>query len=136
MFKDATPTTISNYCQEFSERRLHSPAVRVDSPTRSSGSEAFSEALLASDAICAIVRDWPTHSITRSCPFIVCALWAPACIQLLVKTFAGSAWELAEKASLSLRILTMAMEQVAEYYGLGRSILCRHNPLTFLFALP
>ncbi|RFU28510.1 hypothetical protein B7463_g7830, partial [Scytalidium lignicola] len=123
MFKGATPTTILTYCQEFSEQHLYCSGLEGRSPARSPGGQAFFEALVASDTICAIVRDWPTHYIRRSSPFIVCGLWAPACIQLLVKTFAGSAWDLAEKTSLSLRILTMAMEQLAEYWGIARLIL-------------
>ena len=94
---------------------------------RSLESEAFAEAHRASDAICSIVRDWSTHSIARSCPFIAGALWPSACIQLLVKSFAGDCSELAEKASLSLRILTMAMEQFAEFWGLGHHLLSRFN---------
>ena len=118
MFKGATPAHIFNYCQDMSQRHPSG-----EPTARSPGSQAFFQALIASDAICAMVRDWPTESIIRTCPFITCALWAPACIQLLVKSFAGCAKEIAEKASLSLRILTIAMEKFAEYWGLGRLIL-------------
>lgn len=124
MFSGATPTTIFNYCRDISKERSNISRKEEDIAMSSSGAQAFFNALRASDAICAIVRDWPTDSIVRTCPFIVNALWLPACIQLLVKSFADSAWQLAEKATLSLRILTMAMEQFAEHWGLGRLVLC------------
>lgn len=123
MFSGATPTTIFNYCQDISKERSNISRNEGNAVNSSSGAQAFFDALRASDAICAIVRDWPTDSIVRTCPFIVYALWLPACVQLLVKSFAESAWELAEKATLSLRILTMTMEQFAEHWGLGRLVL-------------
>lgn len=51
------------------------------------------------------------------------ALWAPACIQLMVKAFATSTWELREKALISFQALRSGMEQFAEYWGLGQAIL-------------
>jgi hypothetical protein len=124
MFQDATPTTIANYCQLFSERKSQAHRDSELFP----GFQAFVKALTAADTICTIVRDWPSHVVPRSSPFISCALWGAACIQLLVKTFAGSCQELAERASLSLRILTLAMEESAEYWALGQSILCMYPP--------
>jgi hypothetical protein len=123
MFKGVTAAAVSDYCRNCSEWLLSSRE-EDHHMARSIGSQKFFEAVLASDTVCAIARDWPAHLIHRSSPFIICALWAPACIQLLVKAFATSNWELREKASLSLQILTFAMEQFAEYWGLGHVILC------------
>lgn len=129
-FKDATLSKIFLYCQDISIRHSDRDRPPENGIVRSPESQAFAEALRASDAICSIVRDWPTHSIARSSPFIAGALWVPACVQLLVKSFAGASLGIAEKASLSLRILTMAMEQFAEFWGLGHYLLGKSNALT------
>lgn len=135
MFKAATPSTFFHYCEDMADGRSNSESSPENSIVKTLGSQAFSAMLSASDAICSAVRDWSTHSIARSCPFIVVGLWAPACLQLLVKSFAGAGSALAEKASLSLRILTMAMEQFAEFSGIGQSLLGR-SPPTHLVELP
>lgn len=113
---------ISLYCQGISNERSGVYHLSGNG-TLSPDSRAFAEAHRASDAVCSIILDWPTRSIARSAPFIGGALWASACIQLLVKAFAGANLGLAEKASLSLRILTMAMEQFAQFWGLGHYLL-------------
>lgn len=86
-------------------------------------SQKLYEAIFASDTICAIVKDWPSDVVQRSAPFIIYALWTPACIQLLVKAFATS-WDVREKASLSVQSLTSVMELIADYWGLGQLALC------------
>ncbi|SPO06597.1 uncharacterized protein DNG_09287 [Cephalotrichum gorgonifer] len=122
-FKNATPSTISLYCRDISIAPSGWEHPSGSGMMISPECQAFAEAHRASDAVCSIIRDWPTHSIARSAPFIAGALWAPACIQLLVKALAGANSGLAEKASLSLRILTMAMEQFAQFWGLGHYLL-------------
>jgi hypothetical protein len=127
MFKGATAATISSYCQHFSKQRVHHSGIEDDNLETLPGAQAFCEALSASDSICAIVRDWPTNSIIHTCPWIITAFWAPASILLLVKSFADC--DMAERASDSLRTLFMAMEQMAEYWGFCRFILCMSNIL-------
>ncbi|KAB8074398.1 fungal-specific transcription factor domain-containing protein [Aspergillus leporis] len=85
---------------------------------KSPKSRTFSKALYASDVVCSPVRDWPTDSMA---PFFFIAplLWAPACLQLLVKSSTAAWPELMERASLSLRILTIRIEQCADFWGLG-----------------
>lgn len=119
MFKDVTPAILFSYYEDLSKERsttgiLHAKRLR----NKSAGSLAFSKALYASDIVCLAVRDQPTHSMA---PFFFIAplLWAPACFQLLVKS-STTAWpELMERASLSLRILTMRIEQCADFWELG-----------------
>lgn len=136
MFKAVTPSTFFHYCQDIADEPSNPNQSPENSIERTLGSQAFSAVLCASDAICSIVRDWSTHSIARSCPFIVGALWTPACLQLLIKTFVGARSALGEKASLSLKVLTMAMEQFAEFSGLGQFLLGRSQiRFNFYFAL-
>ena len=123
MAEDATADTVSKYCQSFSDKMLHTSGIQDENPPISTGAQAFCEALSASNAICDIVRDWPTNSIIHTCPFIIGGLWAPAAIQLLSKTFAGPGRDLAEKATVSLSSLVMTIEHMAEYWGLCRNIL-------------
>ncbi|KAJ9217475.1 transcriptional regulator family: Fungal Specific TF [Paecilomyces variotii] len=118
-FGDVNATAASDYCRNYSTW-LSSP---VKASTEFSESRRFYEAILSSDVICDIVRNWPRHSICRTCPLIMFALWAPACIQLMVKAFATSTWELREKALISFQALRSGMEQFAEYWGLGQAIL-------------
>jgi hypothetical protein len=129
LFKSATAATISSYCRHYSKQSVHPSGTEDGNLDTLPGAQAFCEALSASNSICAIVRDWPTNSIIHTCPWIITALWAPASILLLVKSFADCASDLAESASVSLRILFMAMEQMAEYWGFCRFILCMSNML-------
>jgi hypothetical protein len=119
----ATPALISDYCRQYYELCTFRLERKFDRRGIPSGSEAFFQALSASDSICAIVRDWPTYSIIRSSPMIIGALSAPASIQLLVKQFSDRTGTLAEKASFALRNLTLVMEQAAEYWELSALIL-------------
>jgi hypothetical protein len=137
MFKDATVATISSYCRHHSKQSLHPSGTDDDNLDTFSRAQAFCEALSASNSICAIVRNWPTNSIIHTCPWIITALWAPASILLLVKSFADCASDMAESASVSLRILFMAMEQMAEYWGCCRFILCTSKHVRpFLAQIP
>jgi hypothetical protein len=123
MVQDATAETISSYCQYFSKQSLEPSCIENDNASILPCAQAFSDALSASNAICAIVRDWPTNSIIRTSPFIIGGLLAPAIIQMLAKTFSGRASNLAEKASVSLQSLAITIEHMAEYWGLCRCIL-------------
>jgi hypothetical protein len=123
MVQDVTAETISSYCQDFSRHSLDPSSRENGHASILPGSQAFSDALSASNAICTIVRDWPTNSIIHTSPFIIGGLLAPAAIQMLAKTFSGRASNLAEKASVSLRSLVIAIEHMAEYWGLCRCIL-------------
>lgn len=123
MVQDNAVETVSRYCQYFSKQGQDPSGIGDDNPSMLSGSQAFLEALSASNAICTIVTDWPTNSIIHTCPFIIGGLWAPAAIQLLAATFASPASDLAEKAQVSLKSLVMTMEHMSEYWGLCRQIL-------------
>lgn len=142
MFEGFNEATAPGYCHSFSEW-LSSTTEQDQNATTSSQSRKFFEAIRASDNICGMIRNCPSHIIHRSSPLIVVGLWAPASIQFLVKIFATSNWELREKASLSLQTLVSAMEQFAEYSVLCQIVLsphivsnwkvssnCRHSPLS------
>jgi hypothetical protein len=129
MFKGATIATISGYCRNFSTQNMHASRMEDNNTATLSGVQAFSVALSASNSICAIVQNWPSNSIIHTCPWIISALWTPASILLLVKSFSDPASDLAERASVSLSILIVTMEQMAEYWGFCRFILCMSNNL-------
>jgi hypothetical protein len=119
MFKNATPGNLFTYYQDLSKERSTMGIPFANHPRhKTPESRAFSKALYVSDVICSTIRDQPTDSMG---PFFFIAplLWAPACLQLLVKSSTAAWPELMERASLSLRILTMRMEQCAEFWGLG-----------------
>ncbi|KAH8802949.1 fungal-specific transcription factor domain-containing protein [Xylogone sp. PMI_703] len=123
MYQGIAATTALDYRGKY-RRWLSSKDEEASCKTHTVAAKTkFFKALQASDTICAIVKDWPTRFIHRTCPFIVFGLWAPACIQLLVKASALDAWELRDEASLSLQAIISAMEQFAEYGGLGRAVL-------------
>jgi hypothetical protein len=130
MFKGATTATISSYCRNFSTQNLHPSGMEDNNTAILSGLQAFSEAISASNSICTIVHNWQTNSIIHTCPWIISALWAPASILLLVKSFSDPDSDLAERASVSLSSLIVAMEQMAEYWGFCQFILCMSNSLT------
>ncbi|KAL7947741.1 fungal-specific transcription factor domain-containing protein [Trichoderma barbatum] len=117
-FQRATPSDIFMYCRDLSRQRRQGN----DNAT-SPEAKAFSLALSASEAVCSILRDSSAEDVARSCPYLAYTLWVPACLQLLVKLFTRADPELAEKASLSLQILTMTLERFAEYSGLGQFVL-------------
>ena len=87
--------------------------------------QAFFNALSASKAICSIVRDWPSKYIIHTSPLVGGGILMAAFVQLLVKRFARGTSDMAETASLSLRLLIMVVEQLGEYWGLCRTKLCR-----------
>jgi hypothetical protein len=119
MFKNTTPANLFTFYQDLSRERstLGLPPANCLFH-KSPKSRTFSKALYASDVVCSPVRDWPTDSMA---PFFFIAplLWAPACLQLLVKSSTAAWPELMERASLSLRILTIRIEQCADFWGLG-----------------
>ncbi|KAH9204442.1 fungal-specific transcription factor domain-containing protein [Leptodontidium sp. 2 PMI_412] len=120
--EDLSPATIADDCTRYLDG-LSSWEGRSSTGPKTTESCTFSDAIMASNNICTIVSDWPSDFIQRSSPLVVCTLWAPAAIQLLIKAFSTSNWELREKASLSLQILTSAMQRFAEYSGLAEAIL-------------
>ncbi|KAJ4865101.1 fungal specific transcription factor domain-containing protein [Trichoderma breve] len=117
-FKHATPSDIFNLCHDLSRRRRQGNDNGTSPETK-----AFSRALSASETVCSILRDSSADDVPRSCPYPASVLWVPACLQLLVKLFTRADPELAERASLSLQILTMTLERFAEFSGLGRFVL-------------
>ncbi|KAL6807494.1 fungal-specific transcription factor domain-containing protein [Trichoderma sp. SZMC 28013] len=117
-FKHATPSDIFNICHDLSRQRRQGN----DNGT-SPEAKAFSRALSASETVCSILRDSSADDVPRSCPYLASVLWVPACLQLLVKLFTRADPELAERASLSLQILTMTLERFAEFSGLGQFVL-------------
>ncbi|KAL7955537.1 fungal-specific transcription factor domain-containing protein [Trichoderma compactum] len=121
-FSDATAP---DYCQSYS-KWLSSRIEHERYSMRPSQSRKFFETIRASDNICGAIKHCPSHVIHRSSPLVVVGLWAPACIQFLVKIFATSNGELRDKASLSLQTLVSAMEQFSEYSGLGQIVLSPH----------
>lgn len=120
ILKDATPAILFSYYEDLSKERSTTGIPLVNHlRNKSAGYRAFSKALYASDIVCLTVRDQPTDLMA---PFFFIAplLWAPTCFQLLVKS-STTAWpELMERASLSLSILTMRIEQSAEFWELGQ----------------
>ncbi|KAL7904280.1 hypothetical protein GGI35DRAFT_489989 [Trichoderma velutinum] len=124
MFEGFNDATAPDYCQSYS--KWLSSRVEQDRCTmRPSQSRKFFETICASDNICGAIKHCPSHIIHRASPLAVVSLWAPACIQFLVKIFATSNGELREKASLSLQTLESAMEQFSEYSGLCQIVLTR-----------
>ncbi|PTB60589.1 hypothetical protein M431DRAFT_489355 [Trichoderma harzianum CBS 226.95] len=117
-FKHATPSDIFNICRDLSRQRRQGN----DNGT-SPEAKAFSRALFASETVCSILRDSSADDVPRSCPYLASVLWVPTCLQLLVKLFTRADPELAERASLSLQILTMTLERFAEFSGLGQFVL-------------
>lgn len=112
---------MASYCRYYSTGIfLQEGTAIADLPTEL---HAFCDAVTASNAVCAIVGDWPSYLVHRASPLLSYTLWAPAAIQLMIKAFATSNWELREKASLSLQVLTQAMKQFAEYSGIAESLL-------------
>ncbi|KAL7943907.1 fungal-specific transcription factor domain-containing protein [Trichoderma barbatum] len=124
MFEGFNDATAPVYCQSYSEW-LSSTTEQDRDATRHSQSGKFFETIRASDNICGMIKKCPSYIIHRSSPLIAVGLWAPACIQFLVKIFSASNWELREKASLSLQTLVSAMEQFAEYSALCQIVLAR-----------
>jgi hypothetical protein len=123
-FAGAEPSDIFIYCRDVSQQRRQNSFV---TPT-SEASKAFSLALSSSDIICSLIRDLSAEDVARCNPYLASTLWVPLCLQLLVKLFTRADPELAEKASLSLKILTMTLERFAEFSGLAQSLLS-----TFVF---
>ncbi|QYS93350.1 Fungal_trans domain-containing protein [Trichoderma simmonsii] len=117
-FKHATPSDIFNICRDLSRQRRQGN----DNGT-SPEAKAFSRALSASETVCSILRDSSADDVPRFCPYLASVLWVPTCLQLLVKLFTRADPELAERASLSLQILTMTLERFAEFSGLGQFVL-------------
>ncbi|KAL5085110.1 hypothetical protein Trisim1_010898 [Trichoderma cf. simile WF8] len=125
MFEGFNDATAPDYCQKYS-KWLSSRIEQDRYSMRPSQSRKFFETIRASDNICGAIKHCPSHIIHRSSPLIVVSLWAPACIQFLVKIFATSNGELREKASLSLQTLVSTMEQFSEYSGLCQIVLSLH----------
>ncbi|KAM6478598.1 fungal-specific transcription factor domain-containing protein [Trichoderma sp. SZMC 28011] len=125
MFEGFNDATAPDYCQSYS-KWLSSRIEQDRYSMRPSQSLKFFESIRASDNICGAIKHCPSHIIHRSSPLIVVSLWAPACIQFLVKIFATSNGELRDKASLSLQTLVSAMEQFQEYSGLCQIVLSLH----------
>lgn len=121
-FTGATPSDIFTYCRDVSQQRRNSFVVAT------SGSKAFSLALSSSDTICSIIRDLSAEDVACCNPYLAYTLWVPSCLQLLVKLFTRADPELAEKVSLSLKILTMTLERFAEFSGLGQFVLSMLQP--------
>ncbi|KAL6836237.1 fungal-specific transcription factor domain-containing protein [Trichoderma sp. SZMC 28015] len=117
-FKHATPSDIFNICRDLSRQRRQG-----NDNSTSPEAKAFSRALSASETVCSILRDSSADDVPRSCPYLASVLWVPTCLQLLVKLFTRADPELAERASLSLQILTMTLERFAEFSGLGQFVL-------------
>ncbi|KAL7804506.1 fungal-specific transcription factor domain-containing protein [Trichoderma afarasin] len=117
-FKHATPSDVFNICRDMSRQRRLGNDIGT-----SPDAKAFSRALSASETVCSILRDSSADDVPRSCPYLASVLWVPACLQLLVKLFTRADPELAERASLSLQILTMTLERFAEFSGLGQFVL-------------
>ncbi|KAK4080542.1 transcriptional regulator family: Fungal Specific TF [Trichoderma harzianum] len=119
-FKHATPSDIFNICRDLSRQRRQGNGNGTTPEAK-----AFSRALSASETVCSILRDSSADDVPRSCPYLASVLWVPTCLQLLVKLFTRADSELAERASLSLQILTMTLERFAEFSGLGQFVLSR-----------
>ncbi|PKK52267.1 hypothetical protein CI102_2338, partial [Trichoderma harzianum] len=146
MFEGFNDATAPDYCQSYS-KWLSSRIEQDRYSMRPSQSRKFFETIRASDNICGAIKHCSSHIIHRSSPLIVVSLWAPACIQFLVKIFATSNGELRDKASLSLQTLVSAMEQFSEYSGLCQIVLslyflsswktlsnCHHSTLPRVYA--
>jgi hypothetical protein len=116
MSKDTNISGLSFICQNYSKWPF---SQREDGLPDKEKFQTLFQAILASDTICSVVKDWPSDALQRSSPLAIYALWAPACIQILVKAFATS-WELREKSSLSIQSLKFAMKQIADYWGIGQ----------------
>ncbi|PNP49572.1 hypothetical protein THARTR1_09894 [Trichoderma harzianum] len=117
-FKYATPSDMFTICHDLSRQRRQGN----DNGT-SPQARAFSRALSASETVCSILRESSVDDVPRSCPYLAPALWVPTSIQLLVKLFTRADPDLAERASLSLQVLTMTLERFAEFSGLGQFVL-------------
>lgn len=92
------------------------------------GSKVYSLALSSSDKISSGIRDLSTEDVARCNPYLAYSRWVPSCLQQLVKLFTRADPELAEKASLSLKIFTMTLEIFAESSGLGQLVLSMLQP--------
>ncbi|KAL7790657.1 fungal-specific transcription factor domain-containing protein [Trichoderma afarasin] len=125
MFEGFNDATAPDYCQSYS-KWLSSRIEQDRYSMRPSQCQKFFETIGTSDNIYGAIKHCPSHIIHRSSPLIVVSLWAPACIQFLVKIFATSNRELRDKASLSLQTLVSAMEQFSEYSGLCQIVLSSH----------
>ncbi|OBT63512.1 hypothetical protein VE03_08087 [Pseudogymnoascus sp. 23342-1-I1] len=121
MFKGITPAAISTYCQQYSNSSIGLAGIGVTPEAPSPAAQAFFNALSASKAICSIVRDWPSKYIIHTSPLVGGGILMAAFVQLLVKRFGRGTSDMAETASLSLRLLIMVVEQLGEYWGLCRT---------------
>ncbi len=132
MLKDATPWKIFQYCQDIlnetpgpyrTDRTTSRSLARIPSLLQRRSTHLMRYAPHRARLVHRIDRaDLSLHRHRSVGPSV-----RPA----VGKVVAGASHELVEKASLSLRILTMAMEQFAEFWGHGQMVLSGY-PLQFL----
>lgn len=111
-------STVTDYC-------LNNPWDGAsESVTTTPDARRFVEAVSASNKVCDIIREWSGERMQRSQPLLVYHLWAPAAIQLLLKGFSNSNWQLREKAALNLQVVMNGMKLLAEFSELAEAMHC------------